>query len=252
MTRRALGTVVALALAVTALTSLSAGAPTPGEPARVAEAPRTWLKQSGAPEVSSKQGGGSSWGPIAAGVLLASLVAGALYRRRQLRRLAVQKRVSRIRVLEATRVGAKAQLVTALVGERVLLLGVTDAQVSALGWLEPDELGTGEQSGATAVAAVRPGERIDALASKYAATEPTPHVSAAARFKGVLRDAMGGAAERDVSDDMAAVRLANRTQDVVACSREAVRRSADARASDAMDVEGQAAGLIARLSKGRQ
>lgn len=243
--------VVVLALAVTGLTPAYAAEPKVPASANADGAPRQWLRQSAAPETGSAPSQGRPWGMMAGGVLLAALVAGALYRRRQLRQLAREKRVSRIQILDTTRIGAKAQLVTAVVGGRVVVLGVTETQISALTWLEPEEAGALDADPVeeeSAPAAPVKGGAIRRYESVAEATDP----SASARFRGMLRQAVGNPAERDSAAESAALRLARGTRDVVTCSSESTRRAKGAGKAGSIDVEGQAAGLIARLSKGQR
>lgn len=74
-------------------------------------------------------------------VLVAGLGGGALWlQRRKVKASPLGTVESRLTLLSSTRVGPKAFAVSAEVNGRVLLLGVTDHQVTNLGWLDPPEL----------------------------------------------------------------------------------------------------------------
>ncbi len=243
--------VALLAVAVTTLTPAYAEETQREPKAGADEVSRPWLKQESGTDRGSTRSGGHPWGAIVGGVLVASLVAGALYRRRQLRRFAVEKGASRIQILETTRIGPKAQLVTAVVGGRVVVLGVTESQITALSWMDPAELGeTDAEIPVTSAEALGSARRESVPKRDSSAENGKPMASR--RFGGILRQALSLGTDAEAADDSAAVRLANRTRDVVSCSAEAAARASGANTSRSIDIEGQAAGLVARLSKGQR
>jgi LPXTG-motif cell wall-anchored protein len=104
---------------------------------------RTWLGQ---PALVNTQIGSGIAAPnplltlLAIGIV-ALLGGGALVlQRRRRRESPLRPEEARLNLLSSTRVGPKAFAVSAEVGGRVLLLGVTDHSVTHLGWLDPPEL----------------------------------------------------------------------------------------------------------------
>lgn len=116
----------------------------PSEPAaRNAGAQRSWLARgsdSGLATPPSESSGTSTGLTLGAVVIVLGLGAGAVALRFKRQKLApLSPSESRLTVLSSSRVGPKAYAVTAHVGGRVLLLGVTDHSVSNLGWLDAPE-----------------------------------------------------------------------------------------------------------------
>lgn len=118
------------------------GAPASGSPPSTgSDAPRSWLSQSGreGPKLAPAAGGGSglTFGALS---LLIALGAGAvvLHMKRK-KQLPIPSSDARVNVLSSSRIGPKAFAVTAHVGGRVMLLGVTDHTVTHLGWLDAPE-----------------------------------------------------------------------------------------------------------------
>jgi flagellar biogenesis protein FliO len=259
-----------LALAVSALTPVCAFGAAPAT--QDAAVQRSWLRDSGA--ITAAKGKATkgqpsrSYGTVLAVLLLAALVSGALYQRWQRRRTVRAARLSQIQVVSASRVGPKAQLVIASVGKRLLLLGVTDSQVTKLEWLdEPLE-----------AAPEADAEEAPAALTRSAGPPDAPR----GHFLGVLLDAMGNKSARAGDESAsAAVALAQQTRDFVSRSTgegekaRATGRSASRPARtppdtlperaarsdrislaqspepDSIHVEGQAAGLVARLARSR-
>lgn len=174
---------------------------------------------------------------------------------------------ARLEVLASSRIGPKAFAVTARVGGRMLLLGVTDQTVTHLGWLEPEaapKLELADDS--DELPDDYPGSllraKARAAANGNAAEGDAPTTQASLlRFQEVLRDAAErrGDGDGDVTPDPASV-LAERTRDVLGAlpapvgeTRAASVRRKRARKLPALpkadapepDVEGQAAGLKA-------
>lgn len=119
------------------------GAPASGSPPSTgSDAPRSWLSQSGreGPKLAPAPGGGGSGLTFGALSLLIALGAGAvvLHMKRK-KQLPIPSSDARVNVLSSSRIGPKAFAVTAHVGGRVMLLGVTDHTVTHLGWLDAPE-----------------------------------------------------------------------------------------------------------------
>jgi flagellar biogenesis protein FliO len=195
-----------------------------------------------------------SLGKLLAVALVGGLGGYALYTRKKRKGIAALQPASGLRVLESTRLGPKASLVTAQVGRRVILLGVTDGNISKLGWL-PNEAAEAEAE--ASIDAVMPASRVAATPSParlMGAEEPKPKRPRPSdgTFAARLRGALGGKAVSPASDDALAV-SSQLTRDVVDLRGSRKRaRAAVSSADDAMiDVEAQAAGLIKRL-KGKQ
>jgi flagellar biogenesis protein FliO len=186
------------------------------------------------------------------GVLLLTSVlgGGALYLRSKKGKQPKAK-LQQLRVLGMTKLGGRAQLVLAEVAGRKILLGVTDASVNKLGWLESDDEDEAPQI------AVRP--RVLAgpeRAPRIVAPEPTPPPKRS--FRDLLASAVGNLGRPD--DDSAAVTIAAETRDTFTRS---TPRANEPRASEPrrveprkagpqmLDVEGQAKGLLARLGEPR-
>lgn len=103
---------------------------------------RNWLGESAASGQSQTLGDGSSAGSgLTLGALIILLGLGgaaiALHLKRK-KSLPIPKHESRLDVLSSSRIGPKAYAVTAHVGGRVMLLGVTDHNVTLLTWLDTD------------------------------------------------------------------------------------------------------------------
>lgn len=116
---------------------------TPQPGARGETASRSWLAQGrdGNPEAPTPEGSGASTGlTLGAVLILLGLAAAAVVLRlKRPARAPLSPSESRLAVLSSSRVGPKAYAVTAHVGGRALLLGVTDHNVTLLGWLDAPE-----------------------------------------------------------------------------------------------------------------
>ncbi|HLV68175.1 MAG TPA: flagellar biosynthetic protein FliO, partial [Polyangiaceae bacterium] len=111
----------------------AAAKPAAPPPAPASSARPDWLRAKSTPS-ADEEPAPSGW--TASRVMALLLVAGlggfALFQRRRRRAAAPIPGASGLRVLESARLGPKAYLVTAAVGRRVLVLGVTDQSVSRL------------------------------------------------------------------------------------------------------------------------
>jgi flagellar biosynthetic protein FliO len=145
----------------------------------------------------------------------------------------------RLRVVSSTRIGPKAHAVVLSVAGRQMLLGVTDSSVKRLAFI--DEL---EEEAEDNVAPRAPAVRPNPLASRAAAiavrtVSPEPPK---AGFADLLKTAFGKRAPAPATD--AASILAAETQDTVG-GKPVTPSPSNVRM---LDVEGQAQGLIRRLS----
>lgn len=156
---------------------------------------RTWLTHE-SPVPSDVGSGIAAPNPLltllALGIVLA-LGAGALWLQRRKRQLSpLGSTEARLNLISSTRVGPKAFAVSAEVGGRVLLLGVTDHAVTNLGWLDPPELEAVEPE-AVALAARDelpddyPGSALRAAGSSSSSLTSSGNLR---RFQEVLRGAL--------------------------------------------------------------
>jgi flagellar biogenesis protein FliO len=210
--------------------ALPAGRGGPASPAWLASKPRaTKAAATGEPALPSA---GRLVGLL---VVVGTLGGAAVYLKRrgkpQSLRSAAPRRLS---VVSSTRIGPKAHAVVVSVAGRQMLLGVTDASVKRLAFLDELEADPAEER-APAARPVQSTARMAALAVRAAAADPQQSRS----FAEVLKTAFQKR-EQPVASDAASI-LAAETSDVVS--------GRPARASVTMlDVEGQAQGLIRRLS----
>lgn len=187
---------------------------------------------------------------------LVALLAGAAYMMKRRRKIVVRGASSELSVVTAAKVGPKADVVIVNVGGRRLLLGVTEAQVSRLCWLEgdPDSEdasdfvpgGLGDAAPTTDAPSRGPAVSRAAMVPHRTAPVPAP----ARGFKDALLGALGRAPAREDP----AVAIAAATEDVVVrssstASAAAARVAAPAGAPEMVDIEGQAKGLLLRLQK---
>jgi flagellar biogenesis protein FliO len=239
----------------------------PPPPAKASAAARPWLRTKAPQTAASAAPVTSPWRLVALGAVVLGLGGAALFQRR--RRTSIARAVrSDLTVLSAVRVGNKAQVVVVNVGGRKLLLGVTEAEVSRLGWLdgEPDAVDTeAEVDQAFAGLAARGALSDNELfAPGVIPAEPRMNVAAAPqaepprRFREVLFNALGqetrpatrpaAAKTKTATTFSAADEIAEGTRDVVTRGT-ASRVASPAGAPEMVDIEGQARGLILRLQK---
>lgn len=167
-------------------------------------------------------------------VLVLALGGAALYLKRRNRAEQGKGKLPRagLTVLSSTRIGPKAHAVVIVVAGRQMLLGVTDASVKRLAFI--DEIAPEEEESERRMAR-EPARPARAAQVTHAATTP----ARAGSFADVLKTAFGkrGAAPVDAASVLAA-----ETHDTVG-GKPVVVSSARM-----LDVEGQAQGLIRRLS----
>lgn len=259
-----------LTLLVSVLTwDASAAAPAPS-----AKAPAPgYLRAAPKAQSAAPASPGSTIPKVLALVLVVGLGGFALYAKMRRRAgVGLKKRSSTLRVLDTARLGPKAALVTAQVGQRVILLGVTDQNIAKLGWLTPELESEAEAHSEALPDSMPPAAgdlpvRDGVLDSDEPTAAEAPLVAPAVQVRKVrpsdgsfasrLRSALG-AKPGAPSDDALAV-SAELTRDVVDLRRGRQRARAQAsrrepvRTEEAMiDVEAQAAGLIRRLKDKNQ
>jgi flagellar biogenesis protein FliO len=212
-------------------------------PAAVVAAPAkppSWLASRPAPKpVATGRSAIPSLGRMIGALLLLGTLGGAtLYLKRrgksETKRAAAPKRLS---VVSSTRIGPKAHAVVISVNGRQMLLGVTDSSVKRLAFIDEVEEDEREQE--------REPARRSPLASRGAAIavrNVTPETARAGGFADLLKTAFG---KREPAREVdAASILAAETQDTVG-GKPAAANPNNVRM---LDVEGQAQGLIRRLS----
>ena len=198
------------------------------------------------PHVAAAGGPSVGLGRSLGVVLLTSVLGGCALYLRSKKGKQPKAKLTQLRVLGSTKIGGRAQLVLAEVAGRQILLGVTDASVNKLGWLDSDDEEEAPQI------AVRP--RVLAgleRAPRAAVEEPAPPPKRS--FRDLLASAVGNIGRP--ADDSAATTIAAETHDTF--TRGAPRTSESRRAEprkagpQMLDVEGQAKGLLARLGEPR-
>lgn len=182
---------------------------------------------------STESGSGFTLGALL--IVLALGAAAIIVRHRRGKRAPIPVSESRLTVLSSSRIGPKAFAVTAHVGGRVMLLGVTDHTVTHLGWLDAQEDETlgkresklGEPDLTDDLPDDYPGS---ALRAASRAPGPLASTSDLKRFQEVLRGATRSRSELDARQShapappSAASTLAAQTSDVLEPSRPAKAR----------------------------
>jgi flagellar biogenesis protein FliO len=171
-------------------------------------------------------------------LVLGSLGAATLYLKRRGKgetKLAPSAR--RLSVVSSTRIGPKAHAVVISVGGRQMLLGVTDASVKRLAFI--DEL---EEDAQEREPALRPVSQAATRGAAIAVRTVTPEPARSGSFADLLKTAFGK--REPVRESDAASILAAETQDTVG-GKPVAANPTNVRM---LDVEGQAQGLIRRLS----
>jgi len=225
----------------------------------------TWLAPHGTSVKPAKPlAGGATLGlGRSVGVLLlAGLLGGTALYLRSKKNKAPKARLAQLRVVGSTKLGGRAQLVLAEVDGRKILLGVTDASVRKLGWLDAAPAEEEEDSVSSArprlvASGVELAARVSRAVEPARAAAPSPTPAPKRSFRDLLASAVGNIGHRP-DDDSAALTLAAETQDTF--TRSTPRAAASLRAEPArqkgnpqmLDVEGQAKGLLARLGEPRQ
>jgi flagellar biogenesis protein FliO len=227
--------------------ALAAAAKPAPAPAPVLAAPKAaatnakspaWLAPKPAPKPATGRSALPSSGRVAGLLLvLGALGAATLYFKRR-GRGADTKRAAlpeRLRVLSSTRIGPKAHAVVITVAGRQMLLGVTDSSVKRLAFIDELEEDRDQEPARLRATDITPPARSAAAAPRAA----EPAAAQGRSFSDMLRTAFKKRPVEVETD--AALVLAAETQDVLAGKPVAsnVRM---------LDVEGQAQGLVRRLS----
>lgn len=217
-------------------------------PVASAKAPPSWLAARPQPKASAATGksalpsGGRMVGLV---LVVGALGAATLYFKRRGKGLGKQPAVQKsLRVLSSTRIGPKAHAVVITVAGRQMLLGVTDSSVKRLAFIDEleDEAEENERSPARRAAA-QTTSRAAAIAVR---TVSTTDAAKAGSFADLLKTAFGKRAPAAETD--AASILAAETHDTVG-GRPVAPKASNVRM---IDVEGQAQGLMRRLSGTRE
>jgi len=230
---------------------VAAEAPPPAPPAAAAAAPAgaasakppSWLAPRSAPKpVASGRSAIPSLGRLIGLLLVIGTLGGATlyYKRRGAK--SVTKRVtptSRLSVVSSTRIGPKAHAVVISVNGRQMLLGVTDATVKRLAFIDDVESEERELEREPAPARRAPSATRGAA---IAVRTVTPEPARSGAFSDLLKTAFGK--REPAREPDAASILAAETQDTVG-GKAVAPNPANVRM---LDVEGQAQGLIRRLS----
>ena len=208
---------------------------------------KSWLRPE-APGRSAASGGSSAGAALVKSLALMTALGSAgyfLWRRSHKVTDAVPVKYPHIRVLSGTPIGPKARAVVAEFGGRLILLGVTEHSVRRLAWLDsaievaPDHAKDALVPPADASPAPG-GQTKTGPATARSKTTIHHHTS---KFSDVLRDAVGIKPKQ--MEDPALV-LAESTHDRLTLQTSSVETLGE---SAYMNVEGQAAGLIARLNR---
>jgi flagellar biogenesis protein FliO len=208
---------------------------------------RSWLARDGARGTDdtalTKDTGGNSGFTLGAVVIVLGLgVAAFVLHQKRRKLLPIAASESKLDVLSTSRIGPKAYAVTAHVGGRVMLLGVTDHTVTHLCWIDqPDPEGLAPPE--VTPRAREAEEALDDLPDDYpgsalraASQRPTQLASARdlKRFQEVLRGTVQDRSERASRPSFsprppnAAITLAAETTDVVMATRPESTRAAEA------------------------
>jgi flagellar biogenesis protein FliO len=179
----------------------------------------------------------------------------ALYLRSKKKRVP-KARLAQLRVVGATKLGGRAQLVLAEVNGRQILLGVTDASVRKLGWMDAEAVEEEEPLPVARPRLVPAGLDLGARAARVSPEDAPLEIPMKRTFRDLLASAVGNLGNRP-DDDSAALTLAAETQDTFTRSTPRVADKHRAEASrkngnpQMIDLEGQAKGLLARLGDPR-
>ncbi len=197
-----------------------------------------WLAPKPAPKPATGRSALPSSGRLAGLLLvLGALGAATLYFKRRGRGTDAKRAAQpeRLRVLSSTRIGPKAHAVVITVAGRQMLLGVTDSSVKRLAFIDELEEDRDQEPARLRATDITPPARSAAAAPRAA----EPAAAQGRSFSDMLRTAFKKRPVEVETD--AALVLAAETQDVVAGKPVAsnVRM---------LDVEGQAQGLVRRLS----
>jgi len=209
---------------------------------------KSWLRPESTGR-SAATGSSSAGAALAKSLALMAVLGGAgyfLWRRSRKVTHTVPVKHTHIRVLSGTPIGPKARAVVAEFGGRLILLGVTEHSVRRLAWLDsaieeaPDHAKDASTTPAGDAFRAPNARTKTGTVTARTTTSTRPHTS---KFSEVLRDAVGLKPKQ--MEDPALV-LAESTHDRLTLQTSNAEALGE---SDYMNVEGQAAGLIARLNR---
>lgn len=199
---------------------------------------RSWLGKgsraaSSDEESQDSAGNGSGFTLGALLIVLALGAAAIVVRQRRGKRAPIPASESRLTVLSSSRIGPKAYAVTAHVGSRVMLLGVTDHTVTHLGWLDTleDDVPVGKRARQKQLDEPDLSDDLpddypgSALRAASGAPGPLASTSDLKRFQEVLRGAvqsrsdLGARSSQTPGAPSAASTLAAQTSDILEPSR---------------------------------
>lgn len=256
-----------MAFFVTSLTATTLFASPVGQPTD-----RSWLRQTARSAVATPAPRQLSPGKWLAAALLVGLSGYAIWKRKKLRKSGIVPELSQIQIGAVTKISPKAQLVVATIKGRSVLLGVTESNVTRLMWLDDAEdeqdddegsdrysrepLATDRRSpGAGRPYANQLGVRRASSAAPRAAT--SSHLAQPrakrqpSRFREILADAIGLSPRPAAASPVD--QLADATEDRYVgrdTQRMTTRRGHETLSTGTLiNVEGQAAGLVARLNR---
>lgn len=247
--RAVLGAMAAIAMTLTALT------------ARADDPPPPWLAQPPAAPApaASPEPGRLPWRVSLMVVASAALGAAAVWVRSRKGGLAKLTSSRELRVISSVRVGPKGHLVLAGIGDRALLLGVTDNSVRRIAWLPAEAIAAPSTEAPAAEGAPSPF----AAALNARESGPAPTKTSAAHAKGGFADILRKLGGRPVDaapgeDTSPAAALAALRRDSVQWSQNAGAAARPAAPllgakpdSSTADLEQQAAGILKRRSRKR-
>ena len=206
---------------------------------------RAWLRSDSPAPASAT--GSASRGSVSKSLALVVLLAGGGYFTwRKLNKKVTPSVASspHVRVLSGTVVGPKARAVVAEVRGRLILLGVTEQSVRRLAWLDKLEDDDQAQDNCGREHSQLEDATKPRRSRPSSNAQPPRHSGlGGVKFSDVLRDAVG---MRPKNVEPPAVALATATHD-----RLTLRNAKDNtfRPVELMNIEGQAAGLVARLNR---
>jgi flagellar biogenesis protein FliO len=253
--RWAAAAVKPLVAAVIALTSLPAWADPPPD-----SSARPWLAQAPPPvAVGAQRSGPSSWRIVALVVAMGALGGGAWYLKARRGKAPGPVQTPRLSVVSSVRVGPKAHLVLSSVGSRLILLGVSDASVRKLAWLD-DDAGAGTAGAGRDADSDAFGEMLrevvresgDPAATRARAmrgeVDSLPVERAALARVGALQDARGATANRAGASRAPGTSGAARGSTVVPI-RDAAELARNEPAEPSTSIDQQASGLARRARR---
>lgn len=202
---------------------------------------RDWLRKEPAPALPAANSGAGGGFSFIAVLLVLGLGGAAMYMRFYRRRPGVVRVAETLRVLSSVRVGPKAHLVSVALPNGVMLLGVTETNITDLGWLSEGDDPVDDASEEPDAADV--GRNLVRM----------PRSASVSRFERALDESMTEPSRFRGNPSVAAL-LTAETEDVVVETKRGPRKrrarpvsaQVDAPTATAPRVEDQIAGLFRR------